>query len=1078
MYFKRLELVGFKSFMDKTTLNFEPGVTAVVGPNGCGKSNIFDAIRWVLGEQSAKSLRGSDMQDVIFNGTDNYPALSMAEVSLTFSNEGRFFNIDHPEVMITRRLFRSGESEYLLNKSQARLKDIMDILLGTGVGAESYSIVAQGKIDLVLSSRPEERRIVFDEASGITKYKAQKRETMRRLEETEQNLLRINDIIQEVQRSIGHLERQANKARRYKELFEDLKVKEIKLSHLQKDKLLKSRLEICAELQKIKAQEQQIQAVIQEEENSLVSSKEELQGLEENISRIRNLILNLDNVILRNNQRIGLNEERVKELEDQKRYFSEQIIQVQKKIALGEEKITLFKQEQAEIKVMILEKTSLLQLKEGCLHNLILNIKDSLNMISSSKNRVMDLVSASAQAKNVVVDLQSREQVHLARKKRLDIEEAKVEGERLEVVDSLNVLAQEIFKIENNLGSLNLKIINLNDETERENISLEVINSQMDKLEAEKIALQSHREFLEKLKTQYEGIDTSMNAVIYLDKPLQENLSGLVVKIKEYLSLDDQDKLCLPLASLKLSAEAKPIDLDARKVSERITKIEQEIAALISFRQEKQLHVLDIENNIKGLDEQRKGEELKLANSKTIQKSTQEQLDKIKAEEEVVGLELQDVQEALTQLQQKIIQSQGSFNELDLELKTLEGLIHEEQEKISLNSHEKEEISVSIAKLKAELEPLNKRVNSDGAALMALEEALRQEEVSLTGLNNQVFEAKEKQESLKNQSNELSEENIKTQISMQDQAHCLKGAETRFNELSSGLNDILRGIQEKKKLLDTFKDKAYDMQMQLKDIDFKVQSVTERIQQAYKVELDNQPQAEEALDEALLQAESEKLKEKLDNYGTVNLVAIEEYDELKERYDFLTQQQNDLVTAKSSLQDAIQKINRTTRKMFLETFEKVKVEFKNYFRLLFNGGDAQLFLIDENDPLESGIEIICRPPGKKLQNVLLLSGGEKSMAAIALIFAIFKVKPAPFCILDEIDAALDEVNVDRFSRLFQEFTGVSQFIVITHNKRTIINANVMYGITMQKSGVSQIVSVKFSDHKEQKVDNRQEVAAV
>ena len=327
MYLKKLELIGFKSFLDKTILHFEPGITAVVGPNGCGKSNIFDSMRWVLGEQSVKALRGSEMQDVIFNGTDIKEPLSMAEVSLTFDNSHKFFNVPQDEVTVTRRIFRSSESEYLLNKTQVRLKDILDLMMGTGIGAESYSLVEQGKIDLVLSSRPEERRLVFDEASGITKYKAQKKEALRKLEETEQNLLRVNDIITEVKRQIGHLERQANKARRYKEVFEELKSKEINLSSLQKTLLEKEKNEIIDNLSQLQSKEAGLLSIIAEQEAKISGRKEEIETLEDNILQIKNEILNLDNLAIRNKEHIGLNEERLKELEGAKNYLQAQMEQ-------------------------------------------------------------------------------------------------------------------------------------------------------------------------------------------------------------------------------------------------------------------------------------------------------------------------------------------------------------------------------------------------------------------------------------------------------------------------------------------------------------------------------------------------------------------------------------------------------------------------------------------------------------------------------------------------------------------------------------------------------------------------------
>ncbi len=310
MYFKKLELVGFKSFLEKTTLNFEPGITAVVGPNGCGKSNIFDAIRWVLGEQSIKSLRGSEMQDVIFNGTDSKEPLSMAEVSLTFDNDTKFFAVDHNEVVITRRIFRSGESEYLLNKTLVRLKDILDLLMGTGIGAENYSLVEQGKICLILTSRPKDRRLIFDEAAGITKYKVQKKEALRRLDETEQNLLRVNDIIAEVKRQIGSLERQATRARRYKEIFEELKQKEINLSFFQRNELILEKNNIINQLNELEVTENRLLNIIQEHESKVSTHRSDLKEMEDNIMAIKNQILNFDNLILSNEERISFNKEK------------------------------------------------------------------------------------------------------------------------------------------------------------------------------------------------------------------------------------------------------------------------------------------------------------------------------------------------------------------------------------------------------------------------------------------------------------------------------------------------------------------------------------------------------------------------------------------------------------------------------------------------------------------------------------------------------------------------------------------------------------------------------------------------
>jgi chromosome segregation protein len=430
MYLKKLEMIGFKSFCNKTILNFEPGITAVVGPNGCGKSNIFDSIRWVLGEQSVKALRGSEMQDVIFNGTDFREPLGMAEVNLFFDNSRRFFNIDQEEMVITRRIFRSGESEYLLNKNIVRLKDILDLLAGTGVGAESYSLIAQGKIDLILSARPEERRLVFDEAAGITKYKAQKREATRKLEEAEQNFLRVNDIITEVKRQIGSLERQANKARRYKEVFEELKNNEADLAVLEKGALIKEKDEVIRQLTELETEEARLLEVIRGQEAKISNRQEELRALEANIMSVKNEILNLENLVTRNQEHISFNEERVKELEETRIYLESQIGQLNNKLLMDEEKLSHLQEEYNGIRNNIEAKKIALAEKENEFQILTKAIKDSLENIADSKKEILELAAKIAGAKNETHDLMSREQVHLARKKRLELERAKVNEEK------------------------------------------------------------------------------------------------------------------------------------------------------------------------------------------------------------------------------------------------------------------------------------------------------------------------------------------------------------------------------------------------------------------------------------------------------------------------------------------------------------------------------------------------------------------------------------------------------------------------------------------------------------------------
>ena len=1076
MYFKKLELIGFKSFSEKTTLHFEPGITAVVGPNGCGKSNIFDSIRWVLGEQSAKSLRGSEMQDVIFNGTDNREAVGMAEVSLTLDNSRRFFNVEHDEIAITRRLFRSGESEYLLNKSPVRLKDILDILMGTGIGAESYSIVAQGKIDLVLSSRPEDRRLVFDEAAGITKYKAQKRETIRRLEDTEQNLLRVNDIITEVKRQINSLERQANKARRYKEVFEELKSKETTMALSQEKALIKVKEESEAELKRFELRQNELLELSARHESGAAERQLQLKELDENMISVKNEILSMENQIVMNTERAAFNKEKIVEISTAQETYLEQITALTARLAVDQEKIAGLKDEYAAIQ----ENTNLKNLALGQYQEQITAlanaVKAACDKISSAKLETLELAKKIANIKNEITDFSSKEQIFQARRKRLEVEKIKVYEEKAIADQGLNSVTQEAENIKIVIEELNAKAAAIKSSNDKESVCLADIDLRLLENDRERLGLESHREFLEKLKTKYEDISESMNAVIYLDRLPLDKLSGLVIKIKDNIDFTDGSRSAEDPVNFRLSGEAKPVDLDMRNINEKIESLIQQAEALTQEKAivESRIQALSVESvSIAGV---LRKEEINLANKETSKVSMLEQFNKAKEEEELLVMEVLETEKEITTLNKKIASCRNYLLELSKEEQHLQEQIATEENNISANAAKREEMLVVIARTKAEIEALSKRVASDRETLIILENAFCRDKDNLSAAQESVAGGKKKVEALEMEILDSREriDEFKRGINARNQV--LADTEEKYKQASIDSSEAAKKIDCIRTETDELKTSAHRLQMSSQETDYKHAALIERMASSYKVDLRQAAAAAgesgELINVEALTEDIQRLKEKADSYGAVNLVAIEEYDELKKRYDFLIQQQTDLASAKDSLHQAILKINRTTKDAFLDTIEKVKVEFRNYFRLLFGGGDAQVFLVDEQDPLESGIEIICRPPGKKLQNVLLLSGGEKAMSAIALIFAIFKVKPSPFCILDEIDAALDEANVDRFGKILQEFTGTSQFIVVTHNKKTIANANVMYGITMEQSGVSKIVSVKFAENSDNSVTDK------
>lgn len=1065
MYFKTLEMIGFKSFYNKTVLHFEPGITAIVGPNGCGKSNIFDAIRWVLGEQSVKALRGSQMEDVIFNGTETKEQLGMAEVSLTFDNSQKFFPIDHPEVVITRRLFRSGESEYLINKNTVRLKDILDLLMDTGIGAESYSLIQQGKIDLILSSRPEDRRLVFDEAAGISKYKTQKKESLRRLEETEQNLLRINDIIAEVKRQISSLERQANRARRYHEIFEELKNNELKLAVILKNQLREEKESISHQLSITKSKEEELTQAISEKEKNYSQQQQELKALEEDIMQLKNQLLNFENTIERNSQRIEFNNEKIEASRLSIKNLKEQLEKTQNRLTLNQEKLLKIQKECDEFKEEISRKKDLLQNNEARLQQINLALKNSQNNISSLKSNTIELAAKISNCKNQINETNSQKQILHSRKKRLELESQKVEEEFKNAQDSLNQISSIVNTLEEKFNSLCQNIEATSNELSNKKSQKNLIREELDRLEKELLTLISQKEFLEQLKTKYENIEESMNAQVFLDKNPRQLLNGLIIKINATSLQEGINDPASP--ALKIKGEAKFIDLDATQIKDAILQLQTRIATTKTHLEQTENQINSLEFEISSLLENRRQEEINLADKKAQHRNIQEQFDKINSERQLMQFELADIEEEIIKCENKLKESSQELEKLENEQKQSDESITKEQAAIIQYNSEKENLLVVIAQAKTELEAMQERQASNVATLKILQDQYQQDKDSCFRIEETIEANQTKISTLEEENNKLAGEIEQTKNSILECNGRLEEKHTSYQKINALVCTFADEIEKLRFSLEETKNFTHQLLLQLKDNEFQYQNLKERMLSGYKIDIEEATYPDEPQPEIqLLRQNIEQLKQKLDSYGSVNLVAIEEYDELKKRYDFLTQQQEDLVNAKTSLLEAIQKINRNTKKIFLETFQRVREEFRNYFRLLFNGGDCEIFLLDEHDPLESGIEIVCRPPGKKLQNILLLSGGEKSLAAIALIFAIFKVKPAPFCILDEIDAALDEANVERFSRMLTEFTQNSQFIVITHNKRTIANANVMYGITMEESGISKIVSVKFSQEKE------------
>ncbi|MDD5428645.1 MAG: chromosome segregation protein SMC [Candidatus Omnitrophica bacterium] len=1184
MYFKSLELVGFKSFAEKTKINFEPGVTAIVGPNGCGKSNIADSIRWVLGEQSAKSLRASSMQDVIFNGTDTKEPINFAEVSLTFSNENRHLPIDYDEVTISRRVFRSGDTEYLLNKTPVRLKDISELLMGTGIGTESYSIIEQGKMDLILSSRPEDRRFVFEEASGITKYKSKKKEALRKLEQTEQNLLRINDIILEVKRQISSIERQARKAEKYKVDFDRLKDMEIKLSFADYKDLKTAEMTHAVESNDSKAREKELDIEITAITSLISGYRSSLDEVNRKMFELKDRYKAMSGSLDMNNQKISIDKERIDEALASQDGIKKEIEAASEKIKSAKALVEKSKEDLRIVTTLRGDKQKLVSDKEVQLANISKEIEETENKATLCKVQLVDFLSKETHIKNELIKISADMQNRRVRERRLHIEKETVLKDLEGVENVLGSILSEFNEVEARASAIRS---NLEEKKAAESAAIAEMKSleeAISKEENRKTALKSKIEMLEENIKTYEGFNHGVKNlltksggdgqalpgsfavladVIRVERGYEEAVNTLLGDCAQVVIVDRDDDISRMLDYLKdnnlgkasfvsletlsrirydrgsanAGADSVPIrdfikadrkyepaleyffgsafltgsidactrNFDGSSALVAVTKsgamfdngrvsggsisdngdtlligrksrledmrsdfaeVEKKALSLASERTEKENAAKALDNEIATIGENLHAEEINLSNIKMKKDAQEENQRKLKEELAIVTSEFEEADQTIRELSAKGEALNAELNMLERDKSSSQSFVEESHSIITGKRTERESVTLEIATLTTEVGALEKEVDSVNNSLKVQEGIVFESEETFYSKETLLKESVDKVNSLTEEISRLTAENEVIANDLRVFNEEFSAIEVTKSEVSGKLSEAELQLKDKDRALQSLRNQIRDLDVKLTELNYKKTNLKERIAQSYKMDLETiHLEIEDGVDWESLKSQVSELKERLDKLGPVNLVAIDEHKELEERYAFLVHQQEDLVNAKDSLHKAILKINKTTKDLFVETFQKIQVEFKNFFRLLFGGGQAELVLLDEQDVLESGIEIIVRPPGKKLQNLMLLSGGEKAMTATALLFAIFKVKPSPFCVLDEIDAPLDESNVTRFANVLKDFLKISQFIIITHNKRTIELADVMYGITMQERGISKIVSVKFSDDK-------------
>jgi len=1189
VYLKSLEMVGFKSFADNTKLEFQPGMTAIVGPNGCGKSNIADGIRWVLGEQSAKAMRASKMEDCIFNGTDSRKPLGMAEVSITFADCEKSLGLEYNEMTITRRVFRSGEGQYFMNKIPCRLKDIQRLFLGTGIGTTSYSLMEQGQIDKVLSSHPEDRRTIFEEASGITKFKADKKEAIRKLEYTEANLLRLADVIREVKRQIGSLQRQAGKARRYKELRDELRKFDVCVSKYKLSLMDKEILRLQSESASYSGQIQASRTEIDEAEQgnsilrkSILQSEREIGSIMEKGMEARSKLDHTQEMIRMNQQQIAeyvaLSKHDTVEIDKTRRQIDEQKHGVEELLS----KIT-------SARASLAEAENARKVSNDVFSGHQQQVEAMRNSIQNLRSESVELESLVSKLQNQLTQLESQEHSDAIRRERLFAEQAQLES----VVKRYERRQAEMQKdLEGARNSVSLEIKTLDQLLEQEaGIRQELakvqqarsdVRSQVSVVETQVEILSEkgpgagvipagNQAVLDKsnplaidagavlglvssLLTVESGYTVAVELVLkfFLDAVLVRNRSAALdilraiekqksgpakllildslsgenlqqVKSASGSRLSDHVKAAPEIMPLVVRMLGNAIVVDSLDLAPPvipqstvyITKAgalirgegfveywqdsaqqglllnqAAELAQLTERLQVLKTGASELEQKLKVLSDQESSYVASITSARSRLESIRHDLAVKEGEFKIVSAETDQARDRLNTVSWELNSLATAENNGPSKRSTIASEIEGSQAKrgkllkqIEADNRKLQELegrqselqadvtekSISFAQISKEVEHLGIRHSSVETHLQELETLLKDRSEGLVSHQQHI-------ENLKNSIIAGEKQLVALREIVEANSSKADALRKNMEKQSEELEQLENSLAQKKANLDNIRNTLSSLNIKLTETTMKRQNQIDRITSEYSMtesQLMEQPEqsweGEKPSVEAMETTVAE-LKTKIEAMGSVNLVAIEEYQEQEERHNFLTQQEQDLVNSKQQLMDMIKKINQTTSEMFSSTFNAINENFQAMFKRLFNGGSAKLVLVNEEDVLECGIEIIARPPGKRLQNISLLSGGERTLTAVALLFSIYLIKPSPFCLLDELDAPLDESNIGRFVNVLQEFLLQSQFVVITHNRQTMSAGNVLYGITMPEKGISKIVSMKFNEQKKRLFD--------
>ena len=1169
MKIKRIDIFGFKSFVDKVSIEFESGITGIVGPNGCGKSNILDAIRWVMGEQNVRHLRGRTMEDVIFGGSETRKPTGLAEVSMIFDNSDGICPAayrDFAEIMVTRKLYRSGDSDYLINKTPCRLLDINELFMDTGVGARAYSIIEQGKVGALVSAKPEERRSLIEEAAGVTKYKSRKKSALRKMDATRQNLIRLGDIISEVRRQIGSLQRQASKAEKFRELRREARQIELSLSGNRLQRL-------DQEVALLEQQEQREAAILERLDGQLAAGELRLEerqlqlaAAEGDYHQAQQQEYQAGADITRLEGELGLIERQQEQLQEQDQQARTELEQCTLRLAELESEACELQTQQQESKDSLSDLEDKTRSAEKELNQVLERDRQANERNEQGRRTLMEQFAQASRLQNRREEIERRLTTEKQRQHQLHKELSQIDERQCELDEQVHQLAGQRSAVSNNIESLQERQQELQEELQVTKNNLEQQQTLVSSCRQDLAQLRSRYESLEELQQRREGCGEGTRALlaavegrrIVADLLRVDAAHELAVEsvLGERLQAVPLSRTEAPLTSLELLQQQQVRGLmllthqevaagvgspgvPLRDLVSPVAGAEQVVEQLLSgvflvdavaahldqplavgvtlvdragtcldwrgmlsggsmaesatglLRRQRQLE--DLVERIAELELNNHSQEHELELHQDRLRETEEVLARLQGEIhrfELQSLELGKDQQALDKEQESLARRRQLLS-FDLEQidEAHSGLLAEmaqcqagrdaalaQQQQLEQQQQRDQQ---GLTLLRQEVDRCRETLTGYRVAFASLQQQRQAEDQALGRVARQCHELRERRQNLEQRllQQESSREQLQQRQSLlrADLDQRLDDRQTQLQttvRLQEAYQQLREELDEQREQLRRLRSDAEEarktlarLQLRQREQQLEAEHLYQGVQERYAIDLRLHlvPQATaEELERQ--QQQLQRLQQKIADLGEVNLMAIEEYEEQEKRYDFLIGQRDDLKQSLNDLEKAISQINRTTRRRFKETFDQANEMFRQVFPRLFRGGQAELRLTDENDLLETGIDIIVQPPGKRLQSVNLLSGGEKALTAVALIFSLFLLKPTPFCVLDEVDAPLDDANIDRFAEMVREMTDRSQFILITHSKRTMSVVDTLYGVTMQEPGVSRLVSVRMNDY--------------